>query len=250
MGIGVADGHGHDVYGRDHSDGHSHDHSDGHSHDHSDHHGHDHPHEIEIETRAPEQDEPGRHELVLSVLGMDCPSCSPRVMRALMSMPSVAQCTIDVLAGQAMVAYHPDRVLPQDMTRNVTASTGFKWDVVEDKVVGDVEQGESRRRMKVKLGRPLGEKGLVVEGIAVREERGDVIEIEYQGNPQDVLTALAPWDPTYVPPAPASQADSAQREVVRLSSRRFRLRFVFPSWSSLGHLYRPILRSTEQFHWR
>ncbi|QRV74361.1 copper(2+) exporting ATPase [Ceratobasidium sp. AG-Ba] len=216
--LGCSARHGHGHHHHHHSDGHGHDHSDGHSHDHSDHHdhGHDHLHEIEIETKAPEQDEPGRHELVLSVLGMDCPSCSPRVVRALMSMPSVAQCTVDVFAGRATVTYHPDRVRPDDMTRNVTASTGFMCDVLEDRVVRDVEQGESRRRMRVKLGRPSSEKGLVVEGVFVREERGDVIELEYQGNPRDVLTALAPWDPTYVPPAPASQADSAQREVVRL----------------------------------
>ncbi|KAG9093866.1 hypothetical protein FRC07_011405, partial [Ceratobasidium sp. 392] len=103
------------------------------------------------------------------------------------------------------------------MAKHVTASTGFKCDVMEDRVVGDVKDGESKRRMRVRLARSLGEKELGVEGVVViKEERGGVIELEYDGNPRDVLAALAPWDPTYLPPTPPSQVDSAQREVVRL----------------------------------
>ncbi|KAG8780649.1 hypothetical protein FRC12_022737 [Ceratobasidium sp. 428] len=219
-------GHGHDHEHRHyHEHGHvlhKHDH-DGHDHDH-DHSSHAHDLEIkevlrdQLETE-PENygDEPGRHEVVLSVLGMDCPSCSPRVVRALTGMPSVADCTVDVFAGRATVTYHPDRVAAEDMARHVAASTGFKCDVVEDRAVGHVKDGETKRRMRVRLARLLGEKEFAVEGVVViREERGGIIEVEYDGNPRDILAALAPWDPTYLPPSPPSQADSAQREVVRL----------------------------------
>ncbi|KAG8741567.1 hypothetical protein FRC10_002691 [Ceratobasidium sp. 414] len=224
--LGHSHRHGH---GHDHSGGHLHYHQHGHLHKHDHDHGHDHDHsshahDLEIETKevleiteSDSFDEPGRHELVLSVLGMDCPSCSPRVVRTLTSMPSVADCAVDVFAGRATVTYHPDKVAVEDMARHVTASTGFKCDIVEDRVVGDVKDGEIRRRMRLQLARSLGEKELGIAGVVVvREERGGVIEVEYDGNPRDVLTAFDPWDPTYLPPASASQADSAQREVLRL----------------------------------
>ncbi|KAG9093519.1 hypothetical protein FRC06_011494 [Ceratobasidium sp. 370] len=219
-------GHGH---GHDHSGGHLHYHPHGHLHKHDHDHGHDHDHsshvnDLEVETKealevteSDSLDESGRHELVLSVLGMDCPSCSPRVVRALTSMPSVANCAVDVFAGRAVVTYHPDKVVAEDMARHVTASTGFKCDIVEDRVVANVKEGEPKRRMRLRLARSLGEKELGIEGVAVvREERDGVIEVEYDGNPRDVLAAFDPWNPTYLPPTPASQVDSAQREVLRL----------------------------------
>ncbi|KAF8603900.1 heavy metal translocatin, partial [Ceratobasidium sp. AG-I] len=148
---------------------------------------------------------------------MDCPSCSPRVVRALTGMPSVADCTVDVFAGRATVTYHPDRVLAVEMARKVQSETGFRCDVVEDRVVGDVREGPGRRRMRMRLGRGVGEKRVAVEGVeVVREERDGVVEVEYGGNPRDVLEAFAPWDATYVPPAQTPQMDSAQREVYRL----------------------------------
>ncbi|KAG8677960.1 hypothetical protein FRC08_018182, partial [Ceratobasidium sp. 394] len=228
--LGHSHRHGH-AHWHDHSGGHPHYPQHGHLHKHDPKREHDHDHDhpgrardLEIETKealevtkSDSLDDPGRHELVLSVLGMDCPSCSPRVVRALTGMPSVANCAVDVFAGRARVTYHPDKVAAEDMARHVTASTGFKCDVIEDRVIGDVKDGETKRRMRLKLAQPLGKQELGIEGIiVVREERGGVIEVEYDGNPRDVLAAFDPWDPTFLPPAPASQADSAQREVFRL----------------------------------
>lgn len=219
-------GYGHEhLHGHDHKHGHEHDYDQlSYRHDHSDHeHEHDHAHglEIEVETKdlaiGIDDHAPGRRHLVLSVLGMDCPSCSPRVVRALTSLPSVADCTVDVFAGRATVSYRPDLVLAEHMARKVQSETGFKCNVVEDRILGEVREGLARRRMKMRLGRGIGEKRPDVEGVDVaREEKDGVIEVEYDGNPRDVLEAYAPWDATYVPPAPASGLDSAQREVYRL----------------------------------
>ncbi|KAF8752565.1 Heavy metal translocatin [Rhizoctonia solani] len=157
----------------------------------------------------------GRRQLVFGIQGMDCPGCSPRVVRALVEFPSVADCHVDVFAGRATVTYHPDRANPDDMARRVVAMTGFQCHVEDDQVLGI-----KMRRMNVQLGRPLGDDGLLkLEGVNVLEEKASGrIELEYERgmNPRDVLALFAPWDGVYVPPSNESSVDSAQKEVVRL----------------------------------
>lgn len=216
--------HGH-IHGDKHCRGHhgyglvcDHDHE----HKNDDHHGHDcdHHHDDGLDLDTGNSDLvniPGRRRVVLSVLGMDCPSCSPRVVRALNSIPSVADCHVDVFAGRATVTYHPNYVQTADMTQRVTASTGFQCLVVEDSLVGESE-GAPRRRMVVNLDQPVDEKRLGVDRVTIIREEPGLAEIEYDSslNPRDVLTAFEPWGATYVPPSQESGIDSAQREVLRL----------------------------------
>ncbi|CAE6532763.1 unnamed protein product, partial [Rhizoctonia solani] len=228
--------HGHGSCGHDHHHGyglisteakeehHSHGHSHAHHHHAPDHphdcdHDHDHEHDdVEVFADPKHGDYlhlPGRYRVTLAVLGMDCPSCSPRVVRALNSLPSVGECHVDVFAGRATVTYHPDHVDTTEMTRHVTASTGFKCQIVQDGPVG--ESDVPMRKMRIQLDRPMEDiemKGMRV----VQEEQPDLIEVEYEAglNPREVLAAFEPWGGVYVPPAQESSIDSAQREVLRL----------------------------------
>ncbi|CAE6481189.1 hypothetical protein ACGC1H_003485 [Rhizoctonia solani] len=202
--------HHHDGYGLVSREEHHHSH--GHSHC-------DHDHEdddLEVFTKdADYLDIPGRYRVTLLVLGMDCPSCSPRVVRALNSLPSVGECHVDVFAGRATVTYHPDHVDTTEMTRHVTASTGFQCQIVQD---GPVGAGGPTRRMRIQLDQPMDEKDLDMEGVRIAREEQELIEVEYQVglNPRDVLAAFKSWGGVYVPPAQESSIDSAQREVLRL----------------------------------
>lgn len=159
---------------------------------------------------TPSMSTPGRHQVVFSIQGMDCPSCSPRVVRALNGMPSVAECHVDVFAGRATVTYHPDRVNPDDMMHHVTASTGFQCQVVQDKLIA---QSDALRQMRVQL--PLGKEPPAVKGTTVQEIGSGLIQVEYEAhmNPRDVLAALGG---TYVAPPRQSGTDSAKAEVLRL----------------------------------
>ncbi|CEL61605.1 Cu2+-exporting ATPase [Rhizoctonia solani AG-1 IB] len=229
--------HGHGSCGHDHHHGYGlvsteakdeHHHSHGHSHaHHHHHHAPDHPHDCDhehddVEVFADPKDGdhlhlPGRYRVTLAVLGMDCPSCSPRVVRALNSLPSVAECHVDVFAGRATVTYHPDHVDTTEMTQHVTASTGFKCQIVQDGPVG--ESSGPTRRMRIQLDSPMEEKDPEIRGVRiVQEELPDLIEVEYEAglNPREVLAGFSPWGGMYVPLAQESSIDSAQREVLRL----------------------------------
>ncbi|KAH7327628.1 E1-E2 ATPase-domain-containing protein [Rhizoctonia solani] len=147
---------------------------------------------------------------------MDCPSCSPRVVRALNSLPSVGECHVDVFAGRATVTYHPDHVDTAEMTRHVTASTGFQCQIVQDGPVG--ESDIPTRRMRIQLDQPMDEKDLETKGVRIVKEEQELIEVEYEVglNPRDVLATFQVWGGVYLPPAQESSIDSAQREVLRL----------------------------------
>ncbi|CAE6445222.1 unnamed protein product [Rhizoctonia solani] len=157
---------------------------------------------------------PGRRQLFLAIQGMDCPGCSPRVVRALTGFPSVADCHVDVFAGRATVTYHPSEALPDEMARHVAASTGFQCQVEDDQVIG-----KRMRRMTIRLSRSMGDDYPKLDGLNVLEEQSSgLIEVEYDTdmNPRDVLAWFTPWDGVYVPPSEESNVDSAQREVLRL----------------------------------
>ncbi|CAE6521641.1 unnamed protein product [Rhizoctonia solani] len=227
---------GHDGYGlvsTEAKDDDHHHHHHGHGHSHAHHHHHhapDHPHDCDHDHDHEHDDLgvfvdskdadylhiPGRHRVTLLVLGMDCPSCSPRVVRALNSLPSVGECHVDVFAGRATVTYHPDHVDTAEMTRHVTASTGFQCQIVQDGPVG--ESDVPMRRMRIQLDQPIDEKDLEMKGVRIAKEEQDLIEVEYEVglNPRDVLAAFEAWGGAYLPPAQESSIDSAQREVLRL----------------------------------
>ncbi|CAE6396240.1 hypothetical protein ACGC1H_005741 [Rhizoctonia solani] len=157
----------------------------------------------------------GRRQLVLSIQGMDCPGCSPRVVRALTSFSSVGDCHVDVFAGRATVTYHPDKAQPDEMARHVAASTGFQCQVEDDQVIG-----KEMRRMRVQLNRSLASEHPKLEGVQVIEEKpSGLVEVEYETdmNPRDVLASFSSWGGVYVLPSREStNVDSAQREVFRL----------------------------------
>ncbi|CAE6526948.1 unnamed protein product [Rhizoctonia solani] len=157
---------------------------------------------------------PGRRKLALIIQGMDCPGCSPRVVRALTSFSSVADCHVNVFAGRATMTYHPDKARPDKMARHVVASTGFQCQVEDDQIIG-----KEMRRMRVQLGRPLAGEHPKIDGFTVIEEASSgLIEVEYETdvNPRDVLASFLSWEGVYVPPSRESIINSAQREVLRL----------------------------------
>lgn len=202
--------HAYDLVSTEPGHGHSH------AHDHCDHdHDHD-PDDLEVfdSKDADYLDTDGRYRVTLLVLGMDCPSCSPRVVRALNSLPSVGECHVDVFAGRATVTYHPDHVDTTEMIRHVTASTGFECQIVQNGPVG--EEDGPVRRMRIQLDQPMDEKEL--DGMRIVREENDLVEVEYQVglNPRDVLAAFKSYGGVYVPPARESSIDSAQQEVLRL----------------------------------
>ncbi|KAJ1303035.1 hypothetical protein OPQ81_011236 [Rhizoctonia solani] len=157
---------------------------------------------------------PGRRQLILGIQGMDCPGCSPRVVRALTEFPSVADCHVDVFAGCATITYHPDQARPDEMARHVATSTGFQCQVEDDHVIG-----KAMRRMKVQLGQPLNGAHPKLDGVKIVDEKpSGLIEVEYETdtNPREVLASFSSWEGVYVLPSGESNVDSAQREVLRL----------------------------------
>jgi cation transport ATPase len=63
--------------------------------------------------------------LMLTVHGMDSPSCARKVTRALLTIPSVQDVNVNIFTGQASLTYREGLVIPSDLASRVTRLTGL-----------------------------------------------------------------------------------------------------------------------------
>ncbi|KAF4586327.1 hypothetical protein EYR38_010602 [Pleurotus pulmonarius] len=63
--------------------------------------------------------------LFMTIGGMDCPSCTPRVERALRKLDQVTDIKLDHVSGTASCSYNPSIISPDKITEHVSSLTGF-----------------------------------------------------------------------------------------------------------------------------
>ncbi|KAF9497390.1 heavy metal translocatin [Pleurotus eryngii] len=63
--------------------------------------------------------------LFMTIGGMDCPSCTPRVERALRKLDQVTDIKLDHVSGTASCSYNPLIISPDKITEHVSSLTGF-----------------------------------------------------------------------------------------------------------------------------
>ncbi|KAF7420923.1 hypothetical protein PC9H_011442 [Pleurotus ostreatus] len=79
------------------------------------------------EKQAIDWEEPstGVQTLFMTIGGMDCPSCTPRVERALQKLDQVTDIKLDHVSGTASCSYNPSIISPDKITEHVSSLTGF-----------------------------------------------------------------------------------------------------------------------------
>ncbi|KAI0045003.1 heavy metal translocatin [Auriscalpium vulgare] len=159
--------------------------------------------------------------LLLSVQGMDCPSCAGKLTRALLTLPSVRDVKVNALAGTAALSYTEELLLPPDIARRATELTGFACTVREDHAVG-----ARSRNMRVRVASSACEEKGLPAGICVQrvqQERGTtVLDVEYDADllqPREVLAAFGPWDGNFVPTPKQTASAQASTELYALLHR-------------------------------
>ncbi|KAI0034692.1 heavy metal translocatin [Vararia minispora EC-137] len=160
--------------------------------------------------------------MLMSVQGMDCPSCAQKVTRALLSLSSVSDVKVNSFTNQATLAYTEGLILPANIAKRTTELTGFTCTVLEE-----TPSNGGHRTMHIGVSASADiawEKADLPSMVCVRGVVTDktriVLDVEYDARlikPRDVLMAFRVWDGVFVP-APRPSA-SAQKDVVALFKR-------------------------------
>src|SRR5437899_9198863 len=71
---------------------------------------------------------PEHVEIVIPVTGMTCAACEARVQRTLVRTPGVTKASVNLMMGNATVAYDPSAVTPDAIVESIR-STGYGADL-------------------------------------------------------------------------------------------------------------------------
>jgi heavy metal translocating P-type ATPase len=140
-----------------------------------------------------------RNKLVISIKGMDCGSCFTRVSRALQPIPTVKVESTDLMAGRATLTYDTAFTDGERIVSTILEQSGFVCHIVFDGKSGE-------RVLRVRSNQVIRERDAMerVKGITrVRHEGKEVYSIVFDpacARGRDVLTSLASWNVTFVPP--------------------------------------------------
>lgn len=164
----------------------------------------------------------GARALVMTVTGMDCPSCASKLTRALLTIPSVTDVKVNSFAAQASLTYTEGIVLPGDIAKRSTTLTGFKCEVVEE-VKAEI-QGNRVRGMRIVVGgsdvvwdNVEMPKGAEIIGVRRSVNGPDtILDILYDSaiiRPRSVVAAFANWGGTFLPTPKPKAGEQAGKEL-------------------------------------
>jgi cation transport ATPase len=206
------------IYGHSHTRGHgnSRTHDRDHEHDHGNEREHSHGshHRVKAPTSTGPQEitlksidlaERGagveRRKMIMSIEGMDCPSCAIRVTNALNTVPSVTQPKVNTFSGEATLMYDVGTVSPDEIARRVTGLTGFnckfEQDLREEDLMGVLWVSVPSKWDDYQL--PAG---VSIKNRKLTKNKENLLEVQYDSSiiqPRDVVAAFELWDGEYLP---------------------------------------------------
>ncbi|KAI0255596.1 heavy metal translocatin [Lactifluus subvellereus] len=155
--------------------------------------------------------------LVLSVQGMDCATCSPKVIRALLTLPSIQDVKVNTFTGQASMTYREGLVFPPDIAKRVTEFTGFVCTVLDDaQLSGKV------RLLRIKVPTCTGsprEFPKLPPGVVIletsRTASSMTLDVQYDAaviQPRTVLDIFVPFGGSFLPPSRSNASAQIGRE--------------------------------------
>ena len=212
--------------------GHSHPHSHSHSHSHDKKHKHSHPYVrapspklSEIVQTSIDLAERGagveRRKMIMSIEGMDCPSCAIRVTKALNTIPSVTQPKVNAFAAEATLMYDIGTISPDEVAQRVTALTGFIC-----KFEQELREEDLMKTLWVSVPIKWDDNelpnGVAIKGRKLMKNKGNLLEVQYDSTiiqPRDVVAGFEPWDGEYVPLERVREPSQASKDLWLLLRR-------------------------------
>lgn len=220
----------------------SHNHSRSHSHDRTRDHHHDHKpnssHEVPPHIKGPSSvklpeitqtsidlAERGagadRRKMIMSIEGMDCPSCAVRVTKALNKIPSVTQPKVNSFAAEATLMYDIGSISPEEIAQRVTVLTGFTC-----KFEQELREEDLLKTLWVSVPVKWDDHELPI-GVSIKSRRltknkGNLLEVQYDSTliqPRNVVAGFEPWDGEYIPLEQIREPSQASKDMWLLLRR-------------------------------
>jgi cation transport ATPase len=162
-----------------------------------------------------------RRKMIMSIEGMDCPSCAIRVTKALNTIPSVTQPKVNVFTAEATLMYDTGTIAPEDIAQRVTGLTGFTC-----KFEQDLREEDLMRILWVSVPTKWDDNelpnGVSIKGRKLTKNKGNLLEVQYDSTviqPRDVVAAFERWDGEYVPLEHVRGPNQASKNLWRLLRR-------------------------------
>ena len=143
--------------------------------------------------------------LLLSIQGMDCPSCARKVSTALLTIPSVQDVKVNSFTGQASLTYKEGIVEPGKIAKRTTELTGYACTVDSAQLEG------THRLLRIALPADAGSESpadvpklpLGVEILHTsRTTSGVVVDVQYDASiigPRTVVDSFAAVGGSFLP---------------------------------------------------
>ena len=142
-----------------------------------------------------------RRKIIMSIDGLDCPSCAVRAAKALGTIPSVTQPKVNMFAGEATLVYDTGTVSPDEIAQRVTRLTGFTC-----KFEQEWREEDLLRTLWVSVPIKWDDNelpnGVTIKSRKPTKNKGSLLEVQYDSTviqPRDVVATFESWDGEYVP---------------------------------------------------
>ncbi|KAJ3511903.1 hypothetical protein NLJ89_g3840 [Agrocybe chaxingu] len=166
------------------------------------------------------KDVAGREKLRLEVRGMDCPDCTPKVLRALSHLPSVHSSSIDYFSGMAELYHDPESISPSAIASYVARATGFGVRPLTDLANGESAIVTFPLSFTVK---PPPEAFAGLDAVPGLDPR--VVDVSFPvspDNPQrprDIFANFKPYGAELAPNGSRGERDNALRDFINVGLR-------------------------------
>ncbi len=148
----------------------------------------------------------GQHRmLLLSIQGMDCPSCANKVTTALLTIPSVQNVRVNTFTGQASLTYKEGIIEPGKIAKRTTDLTGYAC-------VVDSSHLEGRHRtLRISLPTVAGSsaqlpklpRGVEILNTSYKTSK-TVLDVQYDAaitGPRTVVDSFVAFGGSFLPPS-------------------------------------------------
>ena len=162
-----------------------------------------------------------RRKIIMSIEGMDCPSCAVRAAKALGTIPSVTQQKVNVFAGEATLMYDTGAVSPDEIAQRVTRLTGFTC-----KFEQELREEDLLRTLWVSIPTKWDDNklpnGVAIKSRKVTKSKENLLEVQYDSTviqPRDVVAEFELWGGEYVPLEQVREPNQASKDLWELLQR-------------------------------
>ena len=143
--------------------------------------------------------------LLLTVDGMDCPSCALKLQKAFLSLPSVRDAKVNVFTGRASLKYDEDLISPSKIAKRATRLSGFTCSV-DDEPRLEGKYRVLRITFQANTGLPPQYPVLPLGVVILKTSRTEssvVFDVQYDAaliQPRSVLDIFVPLGGSFLPP--------------------------------------------------